>query len=146
MKEKINNDLKEAMKEKNQSKLASIKAIKQAMIDFEKSNPGKNLTEEIFASLIDGLIKSRNKSIEAYIAGSRQDLAEVEIKEIEYIKAYLPERIDERELRAIALELKGELGFTGLKEMGKMISILKERLGVKAKPADISKIVKEILS
>lgn len=146
MKEKINNDLKEAMKEKNQLKLASIKAIKQAMTDFEKSNPGKNLTEEIFASLIDGLIKSRNKSVEAYIAGNRQDLAEVEIKEIEYIKIYLPERIDERELRAIALELKGELGFTGLKEMGKMISILKERLGVKAKPADISKIVKEILS
>ena len=146
MKEKINNDLKEAMKEKNQLKLASIKAIKQSMTDFEKSNPGKDLTEEIFAGLIDSLIKSRNKSVEAYVTGNRQDLADIERAEIEFIKTYLPERIDERELRAIALELKSELGFTDLKEMGKMISILKERLGVKAKPADISKIVKEILS
>lgn len=146
MKDRINTDLKEAMKEKNSLKLSSIKSVKQAITDFEKSKTGNVLTEEIFAGLIDSLIKSRQKSIDAYTEAQRPDLALIEQQEIDFIKVYLPERVDEREIRAVALDLKNSNGFTDLKAMGSMMNLMKEYFGVKAKPADISRIVKEILS
>jgi uncharacterized protein len=104
------------------------------------------LTDEVFASLIDSLIKSRNKSVEAYAEANRQDLADIELAEITFISKYLPERVDDSEIKHEAILLKNELGVTGMKEMGSMINLLKIKFGVKAKPADISRIVKEVLS
>lgn len=149
MKDRLMNDLKEAMKSTDANKavrLASVKAVRQAVTDYEKSNPGKELTEEVFAGLVDGLIKSREKSVEAYISGGRQDLADVEQEEINIIKTYLPERVDDETIREAALAVKSEIGATSMKEMGQMMGILKSKFGASAKPADVSRIVKEVLS
>jgi len=146
MKERLMEDLKTAMKARQPEKVASIKSVRQAVIGFEKDNPGKELTEDVFASLVDGLIKTRTKSIEEYTKADRLDLAEPEQVEIDFIKVYLPERVNEETIREFALATKTETGASSMQDMGMMMGKLKAHFGATAKPADISKIVKEILS
>ena len=146
MKDRLMTDLKEAMKARNPEKVASIKSVRQAVIGFEKDNPGKELNEEVYASLIDGLIKTRTKSIEEYTKADRLDLAEPEQVEIDYIKVYLPERVDENTIKEAALAIQIETSASSMKDMGMMMGKLKAKFGATAKPADISRIVKEILS
>jgi len=151
MKERLMNDLKEAMKSTDENKavrVTSIKAIRQAVIEWEKDkkNSGKEISEDQFVKIVDKLIKDRNKSIEQYVDAGREDLAESERVEIEIISKYLPERVSEEEITEAAKTLKEEIGATGMKDMGKMMGQLKNKFGTSAKPADISRIVKDILS
>lgn len=148
MKTRLMEDLKKAMKSTDENrtiKLSSIKAVRQAVLDFEKEKK-TNITEESFATLVDGLINSREKSIIAYKEAKREDLVIAEQSEIDIIKTYLPERVSNEEIEKEALLLKDKLGADSMRFMGQMMEQLKNYFGVSAKPADISRIVKEILS
>lgn len=149
MKQRLMEDLKKAMKSTDSDRairLASVKSVRQAVTDFEKSNPGKEVTEEVFSNLIDKLIKNREKSIKAYNEADRQDLAELEQNEINFIKVYLPKRVDIEEIKEAVISLKEELGADSMRFMGQMMSKLKEQFGTSAKASDISSIVKSLLS
>ena len=149
MKNRLMKDLKEAMKSTDENKairLASVKAVRQAVAGYEKDNPGYDITEEAIAPLIDGLIKTRQKSVDIFTKENRLDLADVEQTEINFIKVYLPKRVDTDEIKTAALIIKDEIGATGMRDMGKMMGLLKSKFGASAKPADISTVVKEILS
>jgi len=149
MKDRLNKDLKEAMKSKDENrtvKLTSIRAVKQAISTYENAKAGNEINDEVFTKLVDGLIKTREKTIVEYVNAERLDLANIEQMEIDFIKEYLPERVDNSEIKKVALELQKELGADSKQFMGPMISKLKQHFGTSAKPADISKIVQEILS
>jgi uncharacterized protein YqeY len=151
MKERLMNDLKEAMKSTDENKavkLNAIKAVRQAVTEWEKDpkNSGKEISEEQFVTIVDKLVKDRNKSITEYTKAGREDLCVNERIEIETISVYLPERVSEDEIRSAALSLKEELGVTDMKGMGQMMGKMKAQFGTSATPADISRIVKEILS
>ena len=95
--ERINNDLKEAMKSKDSFRLGVIRMVKGAM-QLAKPNPREELTDDDVIAVISKQIKMRNDSINEFTKAGREDLVEQNKKEIEVLKAYMPEQLTEEEL------------------------------------------------
>lgn len=144
IKKMLMDDLKASMKSKDLVKTSVIKNIRAAVANYEKEN-SEELTNTVFVTLLDKLIKDREKSIKMFKDGGRNELVETEEYEVSIIEAYLPKRLSVEEIREEALKVQEETGATGMKDMGRMMGILKNKLGGTAKPADVSKVVKEIL-
>ena len=104
------------------------------------------LTEEQVIETISSEIKKRKDAIVLYEKGNRQELAEREKKEIEVLKKYLPEQLSPEELTKLAAESVAKVGATGIKDMGKVMADLNQKIKGKADGGEVSKIVKELLS
>lgn len=98
--ERINNDLKEAMKSKDSFRLSVIRMVKGAM-QLAKPNPREELTDDDVITVISKQIKMRNDSIKEFEAAGRSDLVEQNKKEIEILNTYMPKQLSEEELTEI---------------------------------------------
>jgi len=98
LKEKINEDLKNAMKSKDEIRLQTIRSIRALILEFEKSGSGKELNEEEAIKLLTSAAKKRKEAIEQYESAGRIDLAEKEKKELQIIEEYLPKQLSFEEL------------------------------------------------
>jgi len=87
--EKINSDLKEAMKSNDSVKLQTIRSIRALILEFEKSGSGKKLDEEEEIKLLSSAAKKRKEAMEEYIKASRNDLASIEETELNIIMSYI---------------------------------------------------------
>lgn len=130
MRERINNDLKTAMKAGDKVRVGTIRlinsAIKSADIDARPSGKDK-ISDGDILSVLAKMIKQRRDSVEQYKAGNRQDLADQELAEIAIIEGYLPKQMSEAEVKdAIAATIK-EVGAASVKDMGKVMTALKDR-------------------
>ena len=142
---KINNDLKEAMKNKDQAALRSIRSIKAAILLFKTDGSGNELDTASEIKLLQKLVKQRQDSLEIYEKQGREDLAVTEREEIAVIKKYLPVQLSEDELKDAIRNMITETGATSVKEMGKVISLANQRLAGKAEGKAIAATVKELL-
>jgi uncharacterized protein YqeY len=142
----ITNDLKEAMKAKDQVALRSIRAIKAAILLFKTDGSGDVLDTDKEIKLLQKLVKQRQDSLDIYTKQGREDLAVTEREEIAVIQKYLPAQLTEDELKAAISELITESGATSIKEMGKVIGLANQRLAGKAEGKAIAATVKELLS
>ncbi len=142
---KINNDLKEAMKNKDQAALRSIRAIKAAILLFKTDGSGNELDTASEIKLLQKLVKQRQDSLDIYEKQGREDLAVTEREEIAVIKKYLPLQLSEEELKDAIRTIITETGATSAKEMGKVISLANQRLAGKAEGKAIAAMVKELL-
>lgn len=142
---KINNDLKEAMKNKDQAALRSIRAIKAAILLFKTDGSGNELDTASEIKLLQKLVKQRQDSLDIYEKQGREDLAVTEREEIAVIKKYLPSQLSEEELKDAIRTMITETGATSAKEMGKVISLANQRLAGKAEGKAIAAMVKELL-
>lgn len=145
LEEKIMNDLKEAMKLKDQAAMRSIRAIKAAILLFKTDGSGDALTEDKEIKLLQKLVKQRQDSLDIYIKQGREDLASVEREEIAIIQKYLPEQLSESKLKEIIGEIIAESGATSVKDMGKVMGIASQKLAGKADGKMIAAVVKELL-
>lgn len=143
---KINNDLKEAMKNKDQVALRGIRAVKAAILLAKTDGSGEELNEEKEIKLLQKLVKQRQDSLEIYRKQNREDLAVVEIEEIEVIQRYLPEQLSEEKLREIIGTIINETGASGIKDMGKVMGLASQQLAGKADGKAIAAAVKSLLS
>ncbi len=143
---KINVDLKEAMKAKDQAKLRGIRAIKSAILLLKTDGSGKAIDESAEIKLLQKLIKQRKDSLEIYEKQNREDLATKEREEIEVITRYLPEQLSAEELEEKLKEIVAETGASSMKDMGKIMGIANKRFAGKADGKTISGIVKKLLS
>ncbi len=98
LKERINEDLKTAMKSGDKVRLATIRSIRALILEFEKSGSGKELTEEQEISMLTSAAKKRKDSIEQYEKAGRSDLLEKEKAEFVVLSEYLPEQLTEEKL------------------------------------------------
>jgi uncharacterized protein len=140
---KIENDLKDAMRARDQEVLGTLRMLVAAVKD-KKIEIGRDLNEEEVLAALKSEVKKRKDSIESYKAGNREDLAEKEQAEIEILSKYLPEQMGDEEVRAAVKKVAEEMNATKAdfgKVMGKVIAELKG----KADGAQVSRIVKEIL-
>lgn len=96
--EKINQDLKEALKSSDKIRLQTIRSIRALILEFEKSGSGKKLDEEEEIKLLSTSAKKRKEAIEEYKKANRNDLAEVEEAELNIIMSYLPKQLTMEEL------------------------------------------------
>lgn len=142
----ITNDLKEAMKAKDQVALRSIRAIKAAILLFKTDGSGDVLDTDKEIKLLQKLVKQRQDSLDIFTKQGREDLAVTEREEIAVIQKYLPAQLTDDELKAAITELIAESGATSIKEMGKVIGLANQRLAGKAEGKAIAATVKELLS
>lgn len=146
LEEKINNDLKEAMKNKDQVSLRGIRAVKAAILLAKTDGSGEALNEEKEIKLLQKLVKQRQDSLDIYTKQNRPDLAAVESEEIEVIQRYLPEQLSEEKLKEVIGQIIQQTGASGIKDMGKVMGLASQQLSGKADGKTIAAVVKELLS
>jgi uncharacterized protein YqeY len=148
MREKINDDLKTAMKAGEKDRVGTLRLINAAIksADIEARPSGKDkITDADILAVLARMVKQRRDSIEQYMAGGRQDLADKEAAEIAMIEVYLPKQMSEAEAKdAIAAVIK-ETGAEGPKDMGKVMGALKAKYTGQMDFGKASGMVKELL-
>jgi len=142
----INEDLKTAMKAKDQAALRGIRAIKSAILLYNTSGATDEMNTENEIALLQKLIKQRQDSLDIYEKQGREDLAVVEREEIEVIMRYLPQQLTEVELRAAIADIISKTGASSMRDMGKVMAEASNELAGKADGKTISVVVKELLS
>ena len=143
--DRINADLKEAMKAKDEVRLRGIRAVKAAILLANTDGTGKEMDEERGIAILQRLVKQRKESLEMYQKNNRPELAKIEQDEIDVIQAYLPQQMSREELTLAISQIIERVGATSPKDMGKVMGATKELAG-KAEGKVISEIVKEILA
>ena len=130
LREKINDAMKEAMRAQDKLRLSTLRlanaAIKNA--DIEARTAGKEpLSDDDLLGLLQKMIKQRQESVDLYEKGGRKELADQERGEIEIIKGFLPQQLSEAEAKAAIADAVKATGAAGMKDMGKVMAVLKER-------------------
>jgi uncharacterized protein YqeY len=143
---KINEDLKIAMKDKDAVRLRGIRAIKSAILLLKTDGSGKVIDEDAEIKLLQKLVKQRKDSLDIYKKQGRDDLAKTEQEEIDVIGAYLPKQLSVDEIREVVRELIKKSGASSVKDMGKVMGMASKEFAGKADGATIAGIVKELLA
>ncbi len=138
-----------SVKNKEESSIKTLRLIKSAIknkdIATRTEDNKDGLSNDQIIILLQSLIKQRNESVEMYKKGGRTNLAESELKEIEIIKSFLPKQLDEKELTEIVKDIFKNNNFTSIKDMGKVMGILKSEHSGKIDMSLAGKIVKEYI-
>ncbi len=145
MKNKILNDLTQALKQGDKEKLSVLRMIKGS-IQLEEIKLKRELNEEEIVSILSKEIKTRNESIKEFTKGNRQDLIDKTSREIEIIKPYLPEQLSTDEVLEIIETAFKEVNPTSSSDMGKIMKSVTPKLKGKTDMGNVSKIIKERLS
>ena len=150
LREKIETDYKSALKAKDKNKISTYRLILSGIKDLDISNRSqadkKETDDEDVKKLLKKMIKQRTESIEMYKKNNRNDLQEVEEKEVEVISQYLPKQLSDEETRKLCSEIINSTGASSIKDMGKVMGELKKN---NADSIDFSKagaIIKELLN
>ncbi len=146
LEERITQDLKVAMKAKDQAALRGIRAVKAAILLEKTSGSKHDLDEATEMKLLQKLVKQRKDSLTIYEKEGREDLAQTEREEIEVIKRYLPKQLTREELRAEIKKVIDETGASSMKDMGQVMGIASKKLAGRADGKTMSGIVKELLA
>ena len=145
LKERINEDMKSAMRARETARLAAVRlllaAIKQKEVDERVE-----LDDAAVLAVLEKMVKQRKDSVSQYEAAHREDLAAVERAEIAVIDAYLPAKLGEAEILAAIEAAIGETGASGPADMGKLMGVLKPALAGQADMGLVSKLVKQKLA
>jgi len=145
LKERIQEDMKSAMRNKDSIRLGVIRLI-MAAIKQREVDERITLDDPQVIEVLDKMLKQRRESIIQYEKGQRQDLVDKEAFEITIVQEYLPPALDEAELEALINEAISKAGATSPKDIGKVIGILKPCIQGKADMAKVSGNIKEKLS
>ncbi len=145
LKERLDQDLKTAMREKAQQRLDTIRMLKSA-IKYREIELMKPLDDAGIQGVIASEVKRRRDAVEQYKAGGRQDLADKEDAEIAILQAYLPQQLTADELRAKVEAAVQAVGAQGMKDMGKVMKALLPEVQGRAEGATVSELVKARLS
>jgi uncharacterized protein len=137
-------DMKEAMKAKDKIRLNTIRGL-HSEIRNQEIDLKKDLEDEAIVTIIASQIKKRKESISLFEKGNRSDLSEIEQKEIDILKKYMPEQVSEETLRNRVQEVIKELGVQNQGEMGRIMKILVPEFKGKADNKMIKDLVGEYL-
>jgi uncharacterized protein YqeY len=146
LKERIDADLKESMRNKSELALSVLRMLKSA-IKYKEVEPGaKALDDSGVIAVIGSLIKQRRDSVEQFRAGGRNDMAEKEEKEIALLQAYLPQQLSSDELKAEVSAALKAAGAKSPKDMGAVMKVLMPKVQGRAEGKAISEEVKAQLA
>jgi uncharacterized protein len=150
LRNRFNDELKQAMIAKNQRTVATIRlilaALKERDIAARPSGVTDGIPDDQILSMMQGMIKQRRDSIEMYTKGNRPDLVQQEQEEIVIIETFLPKQLGEAEVRAIVEKLIQESGATSVKDLGKLMADLKAKYAGQMDFAKASALAREKLA
>lgn len=144
LKEKLLQDFKDAMKEKNELKKNTIMMVRAAVLQIEKDTQKEVLDDQII-EIMAKEVKKRKESLSDYEKSGRTELIEQINNEIEIIKTYLPEELSEEEIKKIVEEAIKETGAESIKDMGKVMQAAKAKAAGRADNKVINDVVKSLL-
>lgn len=145
MRDKILNDLKEAMKAQDKVKLSVVRMVKGAM-QLEELDKKRPLTDDEVIGVIAKEIKTRKESIVEFAKGNRQDLIDKTEAEIKILDTYMPAQLSEEEVNDIVNDAFNTVKPTGMSDMGKIMGIVTPKLKGKTDLSLVSKTVRERIS
>ena len=145
LREKINEDMKTAMKARETEKLGTIRLL-QAALKQKEVDERIELTDDLVLAIIEKMLKQRKDSIEQFTAGNRLDLVAKETFEVGVLSAYLPQQLSEAEVLAILDGVIVETGATSAQDMGKVMNALRPKVAGRADMGKLSGLVKTRLA
>ena len=146
LQQRVMEDMKAAMRAKDTLALESLRAIKSALLLAQtETGPGTELSEEEEVKLVQKLVKQRKDSAAIYKEQGRGDLAEPELAQARIIEKFLPEQLGEEEIEKVVVQAIEAVGASGMKDMGKVMGIVSQKLAGQADGKTISTIVKKNL-
>ena len=145
LKEKITEDMKNAMRAKDTARLGTIRLLLAAMKQKEVDERIE-LDDAAVVAIIEKLIKQRKDSISQFQAAKRDDLVAIENAELIVLQAYMPEQMSEAEVAAVVAKAVAEVGAAGPQDMGKVMGLVKSQLAGKADMGVVSAQVKAALT
>ncbi len=143
--EKINQDLKEAMKSNDSVKLQTIRSIRALILEFEKSGTGKKLNGVEEINLLSSAAKKRKEAMEEYIKAGRNDLASIEEAELNIIKAYLPKQLSNDDILNKIKQLAEQIGAKSKSDFPKLMPLAVKELKGQADGKTIKEIIEKFL-
>lgn len=146
LEQRINEDLKTAMKAGDKAGLRAIRSIKSAILIFNTDGSGQALTPDKEIQMLQKLVKQRQDSLDIFRQQNRADLAVIEEEEMEVIRRYLPEQLSDEELKDAIQKIVADTGASGMKDMGKVMGMANQQLAGKAEGARIAVLVKQLLA
>ncbi len=146
LKERITEDMKNAMRAKDAERLGTIRMLLAAIKQKEVDEQADTSDDALVVSIVDKAIKQRKDAAEQYTAGGRPELADKEKAEILVLEAYLPQRLSADEIAAAIQAIVAELGASGPGDMGKVMGAAKQRLAGQADMGQVSAAVKAALA
>ena len=141
LKERVTEDMKAAMRAKDPARLSAVRLLLAAMKQKEVDERVE-LSDADVLGIIDKMVKQRRESIAQYEKAARADLVAVEKFEIEVLQAYLPQQMGEAEVAQAVAAAVTESGASGVKDMGKVMALLKPKLAGRADMGKVSGLVK----
>lgn len=150
IREELKESLKESLKNKEQAKISTIRLILAALKDKDIAARGKGhadgIEETEILSMLQSMIKQRKESAHVYREANRAELAEQEEKEISIIEGFLPKQMNEAELEAAIKDIVAETGASEIRDMGKVMGVLKTRFAGQVDMGKAGGMVKAVLA
>ena len=145
LKEKINEDLKSAMKEKDAVKLQTIRSIRAMILEFEKSGSEREIAPEDEIKMLSQAAKKRQESIEQFRSAGRTELADKEEAELKIIQQYLPKQLTLEEIETEVKRIAKEVGAETKADFAKLMPVAARELKGKADGKTVKTIVEKVL-
>jgi uncharacterized protein YqeY len=147
MRARITQDVKDAMKAGEKTRLTTLRLITAAIKDKELGvgGPATEVGDAEVVAILQKMVKQRRESIATYEKAGRTDLVDQEAAEIAILEGYLPKQMDEAGVKAVVAALVAELGASGPKDMGRVMGALKERYAGQMDFGKASGVLKELL-
>ncbi len=149
LKKEIDEKLNQALKTKDKSTYPTLRLIVSAIKDAEiaaRTKGQKEISDSDIMAILKKMIKQRNESCEVYKKAGRNELLENETKEIEVISNFLPKQLSEEETKKLCQEAIKSSGASSMKDMGKVMGILKSKNADTLDFSKVSSIIKELLN
>ena len=140
----LQEDMKHALKAKDELRLSTIRLLRSS-VSYARIEKGEELTDDEVLEVISRAAKQRRESIDAAERGGRSDIADREKAELDILQGYLPKQMDEAEVEAIAREIAVEVGAVDMKDRGKIMGPLMQRIRGKADGKLANQVVEKIL-
>lgn len=144
LKEKLMEDLKVAMREKNEVRKNTVQMVRAAILQIEKDK-GIVVEDDKIIEIIAKEVKGKKDALVDFEKGGREDLIEQTNSEIAILQEYLPKQLSKEEIKVELEKVIAELGATSMKDMGPVMKEAKARIGVGADGRTINEVVKELL-
>lgn len=145
LKTRINDDVKTAMRSKDKERLGTLRLLTAAIKQIEVDERIE-LDDDKIVAVIEKMLKQRKDSIEQFEKAGRTELAEIEIKEVAILKEFMPEQLSDADVDALIDEAITSTGAEAMKDMGKVMGMLKPKLAGKADMGAVSGKIKAKLS
>ncbi len=149
MREKLTESMKEAMKAKDSRRLSTVRLIQSAIKDRDIANRGvgkEAASDDEILQILQKMVKQREESAKIYEDAGRAELATQEREEIDVLKTFMPEQLSDDKVDEIVAAVVAEIGAAGMKDMGKVMAVLRERYAGQMDFAKASGVIKAKLS